>query len=170
MLGKKEGKRRRGWQIVRQHHWFSEHESEQTPGDTEEQRNLAGCIQSIVSQRVRHNVAAEQQHKCWRPPTLGALLPPLPSKLVHTLSMECVSFLNRPLSLEYGSLLSSLLYEAKKPHLAAVPRSQTLSGIWLPFHAPLFFQQYKGQERHMVDKESGQLRPESQLCHSQGAE
>ena len=103
-----------------------------------------GCIQSIGSQRVRHNLVAEQQCKHWQCPALGTLLPLLPSKMVHTLSMECVSFLNRPLSLEYGSLLSSLLYEAKKPHLAAVPRSQTLPGIWPPFHAPLFFQQYKG--------------------------
>ena len=62
-------------EMVRQHHWFSEHESEQTPGDSEGQRNLAGCIQSTVSQRVRHNLAAEQ-HKHWQPPTLGALLPP----------------------------------------------------------------------------------------------
>ena len=46
MLGKIEGKRRRGGQRMRwlgQHHWFNGHEFEQTPGDTEEQGSLAYC-------------------------------------------------------------------------------------------------------------------------------
>ena len=42
MLGKTEGKRRRGREneMVRQHYWFNGHEFEQTPGDNGGQRNL----------------------------------------------------------------------------------------------------------------------------------
>ena len=46
MLGKIEGKRRRGWQrmkMVRWHHWCNGHELRQTPGDEEEQGGLAYC-------------------------------------------------------------------------------------------------------------------------------
>ena len=47
MLGKIEGKRRRGQQrirqMVRQHHQFNGHESEQTSGDSVGQRSLACC-------------------------------------------------------------------------------------------------------------------------------
>ena len=61
MLGKIEGKRRRGWQrmkMVRWHHWCNGHELRQTPGDEEEQGGLAYCnlwSQSIMSWRVRHD-------------------------------------------------------------------------------------------------------------------
>ena len=44
MLGKIEGKRRRGWQrmkMVQWHHWCNGHEVGQTPGDGEEQGGLA---------------------------------------------------------------------------------------------------------------------------------
>ena len=47
MLGKIEGRRRRGVaedEKVRQHHQLSGHESEQTPGDSEGQVNLVCCI------------------------------------------------------------------------------------------------------------------------------
>ena len=46
MLGKIEGKRRRGGQRMRwlgQHHWFNGHEFKQTLGDTEEEGSLAYC-------------------------------------------------------------------------------------------------------------------------------
>ena len=46
MLGKIEGKRRRGWQrmkMVQWHHWCNGHELGQTPGDGEEQGGLAYC-------------------------------------------------------------------------------------------------------------------------------
>ena len=42
MLGKTEG-RRRGWQMVRWHHWLNGHEFEQAPGDGEGQGGLACC-------------------------------------------------------------------------------------------------------------------------------
>ena len=49
MLGKTEGKRKRGRQrmiedeMVGWHHWFNEHEFEETPGDSERQGSLAFC-------------------------------------------------------------------------------------------------------------------------------
>ena len=43
MLGKTEGKRRRGWQRMRWHHRLNGQEFEQTPGDSEGQGCLACC-------------------------------------------------------------------------------------------------------------------------------
>ena len=47
MLGKIEGRRRRGWQrmdeIVGYHHWLNGHECEQTPGDNDGDRSLVSC-------------------------------------------------------------------------------------------------------------------------------
>ena len=45
MLGKAEGKRRRGWQdeMVGWHHWLNGHGFEQTPRDSEGQGSLACC-------------------------------------------------------------------------------------------------------------------------------
>ena len=43
MLEKTEGGRRRGQQRMRWHHWFNEHEFEQTLGDAEGQGSLAYC-------------------------------------------------------------------------------------------------------------------------------
>ena len=44
MLGKTEGKRRKGQQrMVRQHHLLNGHKSEQSPGDSEELRSLVLC-------------------------------------------------------------------------------------------------------------------------------
>jgi len=42
-----------GW-----HHWFKGHEFKQTPGDSE---GKPGILQSMGSQKVRHNWASEQQ-------------------------------------------------------------------------------------------------------------
>ena len=43
MLGKIEGRRRRGWQRMTCHHWINGHESEQTLGGSEGQGSLACC-------------------------------------------------------------------------------------------------------------------------------
>ena len=40
--------------MVKYHHWLNGHESEQTPGDSEEQ-------ESLVLQRVGHDLVTEQQ-------------------------------------------------------------------------------------------------------------
>ena len=45
-----------GW-----HHQLNAHEFEQTLGDSEGQRRLACCVQSTGLQRVRHDLATEQQ-------------------------------------------------------------------------------------------------------------
>ena len=57
MLGKTEGKRKRGWQKMREHHQLNGHESEQTPGDREGQGSLAccsswGCKESDMIQQL----------------------------------------------------------------------------------------------------------------------
>ena len=57
-------------EMARQHHWPHGHESEQTLGDSEGQGSLACYIQSVRSQRVRHNSATEQpppppDHSLW---------------------------------------------------------------------------------------------------------
>ena len=46
----------------------------------------------------------------------------LPSEMVHTLSVECVSCWINLLSLYHGSVLSSFLHKAEEPHLAAHDR------------------------------------------------
>ena len=61
MLGKIEGRRRRGWQNGWQH-WLSGHEFEQTPGDGKGQGSLAcsspwGCKESDTTE------VTEQQHR-----------------------------------------------------------------------------------------------------------
>ena len=65
MLGKIEGKRRRGWQDERDgwHHQLSGRKFEQTPGDGEGQGSLVCC--SPWSHRVGHDWASEQQHRKW---------------------------------------------------------------------------------------------------------
>ena len=58
------GRRRRGQQRIRWfgwHHRLNGHESEQAPGGSEEQGGLVCC--SLWSQRVRHNLATEQQQQ-----------------------------------------------------------------------------------------------------------
>ena len=64
MLRKIEDKRRRAWQdeIVGWHHQLNAHESEQTPGESEGQGNLA-CCSSMGLQRVRYDLATEQQQQ-----------------------------------------------------------------------------------------------------------
>ena len=63
ILGKIEGRRRRGQQRMRwlkDHHWLNGHEFEQTPGDSEGQGSLE-CCSPWGSQRVRHVWVTEQQ-------------------------------------------------------------------------------------------------------------
>ena len=64
MLGKIEGKRRKGWQrmdeMVRLHHRLKGHEDEQTSGDSEGRGSLA-CCSPWGSQMVGHNLGTEQQ-------------------------------------------------------------------------------------------------------------
>ena len=63
MMGKTEGKRKRGWQeneMVRWHHWLNGRESEQTPGDSEGQGGLAccsswGCNVMDTTERLNNN-------------------------------------------------------------------------------------------------------------------
>ena len=64
MLGKIEGRRRSGWQRMRWHHWLNGHEFKANP---ERYRRLGkpGVLQSMGSQRVRHNSVTEQQHVTW---------------------------------------------------------------------------------------------------------
>ena len=63
MLGKIEGRRRRGWQRMRRLDGITnsmDMSFEQTPGDSEGQ-GKPGILQSMGSQRVRHDWATEQQ-------------------------------------------------------------------------------------------------------------
>ena len=48
-------------EMVGWHHWFKGHEFEQTPRDSEEQGRKPGVLQSMGSQRVRHDWATKQQ-------------------------------------------------------------------------------------------------------------
>ena len=59
MLGKIEGRRRRGRQMVGWHHWLNGHESEQAPGAGEGQGGLA-CCSPWRSQRVGQDWVTEQ--------------------------------------------------------------------------------------------------------------
>ena len=57
------------WRMVWWYHWLNEHEFERTTGDGEGQRK-SGILQSMGSQRVRHDWATEQQqqqqqHSVW---------------------------------------------------------------------------------------------------------
>ena len=63
MLGKIEGRRRRGWQdeMVGWHHWLNGHEFDQTPGDSEGQESLVRC--SPWGHKDSDMTATEQQ---WR--------------------------------------------------------------------------------------------------------
>ena len=49
-------------EIVGQYHRFNAHELGQTPGDGEGHGNL-GCCRVTVLQRVRHDLATEQQQQ-----------------------------------------------------------------------------------------------------------
>ena len=59
MLGKTEDRRRRGWQRMRWHHWFNEHELGQTPRDGRDWK--PGVLQPIKLQSVQYSLATEQQ-------------------------------------------------------------------------------------------------------------
>lgn len=68
MLGKVEGKRRRGQPRMRWfHHHLNGHEFDQTPEDSGEQRSL-GVLQPMGLQRV-HDLATEQQNQSHLPST-----------------------------------------------------------------------------------------------------
>ena len=65
MLGKIEGRRRRGWQdeMVRWHHWLNGHEFEQTLGNSEGQGSLAccslwGCKESDMTEWLNNNLCS----------------------------------------------------------------------------------------------------------------
>ena len=61
MLGKIEGRRRRGWQrmMVGWHHRLNGHVFKQTAGDSDGQGSLACC--SWWDHRVRHNLVSEKE-------------------------------------------------------------------------------------------------------------
>ena len=65
ILGKIEGRRRRGRQKekVTQHHWFNEHEFEQTAGDTAGQGSLA-CCSPWGHKELHATWQTEQKHQC----------------------------------------------------------------------------------------------------------
>ena len=63
MLGKTEGMRIRRWtedKMVGWHHRLNGHEFEQTPGEFG--MHEPGILQSMASQRARHDLVTEQQH------------------------------------------------------------------------------------------------------------
>ena len=66
MLGKMEGRRRRGWQdkMVGWHHRLNGHEFEQTLRDSEGQRSLV-LLQSMGSWRVGRDWVTEPQQREW---------------------------------------------------------------------------------------------------------
>ena len=63
MLGKIEGRRRRGRQRMRWHHWLSGHDFEQTQGDSEGWGSLASC--SPWGLKKLDWVIEQQQHIPW---------------------------------------------------------------------------------------------------------
>ena len=83
-------------------------------------------LQSMGSQRVRQDLVTEHNNSShlldyeiihpyenWQPHTQ---VPLLPSEMAHTLSMVCISSLNKPFTL----LWLTLEFRAKNSHLAAV--------------------------------------------------
>ena len=70
MLGKIEGRRRRGWQRTRwlhPHHWLNGREFEQTPGRGEEQGNMVDCTpwghkESDTTERLNNNSPCPHVH------------------------------------------------------------------------------------------------------------
>ena len=66
-------------------------------------------------------------------------VPLLPSEMSHTLSMECVSFLNKPsLPLLWFALEFFPSRSQRWPHLVALPGVQTWPGMW-PSSCTLLF-------------------------------
>ena len=49
-------------EMVGWYHWLTGHEFEQTPGDSDRMRGKPDVLQSMGSQRVRHDWVTEQQH------------------------------------------------------------------------------------------------------------
>ena len=56
---REEEKERTEDEMVGWYHWLNGHESEQTPGDSEEQENLSAAVHGVA---VGHNLANEQQN------------------------------------------------------------------------------------------------------------
>ena len=87
-----------------------------------------------------HSLAYEITHiyKNWLPLypwCLSCIL-----EVAHTLSIECVSSLNKPsfTLLMACSLLNFFLHEAKNPYLVAVPGTQMWPRMWPSSQDPLF--------------------------------
>ena len=53
MLGKIEGGRRKGQQMMRWHHWLNSNEFEQAPGDSEEQKHLHATVHGVTKSRTQ---------------------------------------------------------------------------------------------------------------------
>ena len=54
-------------EMVGWHHRLDGHEFEQAPGDGKGQGSLACCMQSVELQKVRHDLATEQQQQAEKP-------------------------------------------------------------------------------------------------------
>ena len=91
MLGKIEHRRRREWQdeTVGWHHQLDGHESVQVLGDSEGLGSLACCSQSMGSQRIRHDLATEQQQY-----QISKELNTLPSVLVSSEEAQFLFFIS----------------------------------------------------------------------------
>ena len=74
----------------------------------------------------------------WQPQTLKPLLSP---EMAHTMFMGVLPSWINLLSLDYGLLWKSFLWEAKNPHLAAIPGTQMRPKMWPSSHARFFFLQ-----------------------------
>ena len=67
MLGKTEGRRRRGWQRMRWvgwHHWIKGHKFQQTLGDSEGQGSLACCSPWVAKSWTRLSNWTELMYTC----------------------------------------------------------------------------------------------------------
>ena len=62
---RQEEKRTTEDQMVIRHHWLNGHEFVQTSGDSEGQGSLVCCMQSMGSQRVRHDLVINSSNKYW---------------------------------------------------------------------------------------------------------
>ena len=62
VMGKTEGRRRRGWQRARWHHWHNGHEFAQTLGNSKGQGSLECC--SPWARRFKYDLETEQQQVC----------------------------------------------------------------------------------------------------------
>ena len=84
-----------------------------------------------------HSLAYVISHPCknWQSYTL---VPLLPSEMAHTLSMECVSFLNKPSLPLLWFALAFFPARSQKATLGGHPRAWTWPGMW-PSSCTLLF-------------------------------